>query len=321
MVAQRLEIPGPGLQKAAFGFDVIGASPIVAQSSSHDMGRGVQGATCGGYHPSSGRSKRRLSVATVMAVALALPCWEYPAMWGVASSARSSRRASICGSCSQTSSTHCRPLCREGFAVHDLAARGVDDCGTGFHLPEKGGIGHVAGRGVERRVEGEQVGFAGHLPERQEAAVFALLARRVARQHAEAPRLGILPHERSDMAYAYDAERPVGRLPALRAREMDEHGADPLQHTAGIAAGGCGDVDAAGGAPGEVDMVESDGRRGDEPHAGAFEQRGVASRAGADDQGVGVADVGRRNRLAGEVPYLGIRFQNPLPGREWRCRR
>ncbi len=69
------------------------------------------------------------------------------------------------------------------------------------------------------------------------------------------------------MAYAYDAERPVGRLPALRAREMDEHGADPLQHTAGIAAGGCGDVDAAGGAPGEVDMVESDGRRGDEPHA------------------------------------------------------
>ena len=202
--------------------------------------------------------------------------------------------------------------CREGFAVHDLAARGVDDCGTGFHLPEKGGIGHVAGRGVERRVEGEQVGFAGHLPERQEAAVFALLARRVARQHAEAPRLGILPHERSDMAHAYDAERPVGRLPALRAREMDEHGADPLQHTAGIAAGGCGDVDAAGGAPGEVDMVESDGRRGDEPHAGAFEQRGVASRAGADDQGVGVADVGRRNRLAGEVPYLGIRFQNPF---------
>ena len=57
--------------------------------------------------------------------------------------------------------------------------------------------------------------------------------------------------------------------------------------------------DAVRRAPRRVDVVESDGRRGDHPHARTFQQGGAASRAGADHEGVGVADVGCRDVRTG----------------------
>ena len=196
------------------------------------------------------------------------------------------------------------------FAVHDLAARGVDDDRTGFRPRQQGGVGQVARRGVERRVEGYEVGLAGHLPERQEPAALPLLAGRVAAEDAESPRFGVTPHERSDVPHADDAQRPLRGLPPLPAGEVGEHGPHPLQHAPGVAAGGRRDLDAVRRAPRRVDVVESDGRRGNHPHARTFQQGGAAPRAGADHEGVGVADVGCRDVRTGEIPHLGERLQD-----------
>ena len=68
--------------------------------------------------------------------------------------------------------------------------------------------------------------------------------------------------------------------------------------------------DAVRRAPRRVDVVESDGRRGDHPHARTFQQGGAASRAGADHEGVGVGDVGCRDVRTGEIPHLGERLQD-----------
>ena len=53
---------------------------------------------------------------------------------------------------------------QQGRAVHDLAARGVQDYGAGFHPCEKGVAGHAARRVVERRVERQDVGLVPFFP-------------------------------------------------------------------------------------------------------------------------------------------------------------
>ena len=116
-------------------------------------------------------------------------------------------------------------------------------------------------------MERQDVGLAGDLLQRQEAAVFARLARRVAAEDPETPCFGILLHERSDVSHADDAQRTPGGLPALRAGEVDERRADPLQYAPGVAARGRRDFDAVRRAPRRVDVVEADGRRGDQLYA------------------------------------------------------
>ena len=74
--------------------------------------------------------------------------------------------------------------------------------------------------------------------------MFQLLARRVAAEDAESPCLGIGLDERSDVPHADDAQRPLRGLPALRAGEVDERRADPLQYAPGVAARGRRDFDA-----------------------------------------------------------------------------
>ena len=200
----------------------------------------------------------------------------------------------------------------QGCAVNHLPARGVHHDGAGFHPPEQLLAGHAARRVVERGVEREDVGLAGHLLQRQESAPLPLLARRVAAENAESPRFGISFDERPDVSHAHDAQRPLCGLPALCAGEVDERGGDPLQDAPGVASGGCRDRDSVRCAPRRVDVVESDGRRGDEAHPRTGEQRRVAPRAGAGQERVGVADVGGRNGLSGEITHLGERFQNPF---------
>ena len=178
-------------------------------------------------------------------------------MWGVASSAFSSSAVE-------------RPAetaPEQGLAVDHLPARGVYENGAGFHQAEQPAVGHVARRSVERRVEGEDVGLAGHLLQRPESAPLALLARRVAADDAESPPFGIRFHERSDVSHAHDSQRALGGLPALRAGEVDERRADPLQYAPGVAARGRRDFDAVRRAPRRVDVVEADGRRGDQLYA------------------------------------------------------
>ena len=165
-------------------------------------------------------------------------------------------------------------------------------------------------RVVERRVESEDVGFAGYLFQEPEPAVFPLFTRRVAANDAESPRCGVLPDERADVSHTHDAQRPFGRLPALCACEVSECRADPLQDAPGVAASGRGDLDSVLRAPGPVDVVEPDGRRGDHSYARTRQERFVAPGAGAYHQRVGVVCVGGRNCRPGEVFYLGERLQD-----------
>lgn len=52
-------------------------------------------------------------------------------------------------------------------------------------------------------------------------------------------------------------------------------------------------------------MVESDRGRSHYPHARTAEQPFVATRAGADDQRIGIADVGRPDSRAGQIVDVG----------------
>ena len=191
-------------------------------------------------------------------------------------------------------------------AVDHLAARGVEHDAAGAHAREERGVARTACRRVERRVERQDVGLVRQRAERQEAAVLAAFARRVAAEHAESPCLGVVLHERADVAHSDDAQRALPRGPALRAGQAGQRRADPLQHAAGVASGGRRHADAVRTAVAEVDVVEADGGRGDHPYGRAFEQGGVAPGAGADDERVGVAHVGGRDAAAGQVDDLGV---------------
>ena len=105
-------------------------------------------------------------------------------------------------------------------------------------------------------------------------------------------------------------------MPPVALREVMQYGCDPLQYAAGVAACGRCYADLPAPAVVEVDMVESDGRRGDEPHPRTVEQRRVAARAGADDQRVGVAHVARRYLPARKIAYLGVGFEDPFEKRD-----
>ena len=197
-------------------------------------------------------------------------------------------------------------------AVDHFAARGVHHYGVRFQAGEQSLAGHVPRRGVKRRVKGEYVGLACDLVQRQESAMLALFARRVAADDAEAPQAGVFPDEGSHVPHAHDAQRPLCGLPSLCTGEVGQYGTRPLQDAAGIAACGRGDPYAVRRAPRRVDVVEPDGGRGDQTDARTGEQAFVAAGAGADDQGVGVAHVLRGDPAAGQVAYLGPRLEDSL---------
>ena len=266
MVAHGFEIPGPLLEAAAFGRDVVCPAdgpakflpgdrprnrrgglgripPVERQAETSGQrgdghGRGV-GLALLGIARDVGRGEQCVFQQRRIRVRLVLPDVERPA---------------------ETAS-------EQSLAVDHLPARGVYEDGAGFHPAEQAAAGHVARRGVERRVEGEDVGLAGHLLQRPEPAPLALLARRVAADDAESPPFSIRFHERPDVPHAHDPQRAFGGLPSLRAGEVNECRADPLQHAPGIAARGRRDFDAVCRAPRRVDVVEADGRRGDQLYA------------------------------------------------------
>ena len=68
-----------------------------------------------------------------------------------------------------------------------------------------------------------------------------------------------------------------------------------------VATRGIGPLDARRTAEVRVDVVKTDGRRGNEAHPAACEQRTVTACTGTDEQGVGVP-----HQLRGEVAPLGI---------------
>ncbi len=311
MVAQRLEIPGPGLQKAAFGFDVIGFADRSAEPS-HDMGRGVQGGDLRRIPPLERQVEEAASASP--------PSW--PWRWpcpagsirrcgalraapgragGRRSAARAPRRrAPIAGrfaaraSPSMTSPREELMTVAPGFIFRKRAASAM------WRVEASSGVWKVS-RSASR----------GHLPERQEAAVFALLARRVARQHAEAPRLGILPHERSDMAPTTPSVLSAGFQPCVRERWTSTapiHCSTPRALQPAAVATWMPRAAHQARSIWSNPMVAVAMSRTREPSSSVASHR-VRVRM---IRGVGVADVGRRNRLAGEVPYRH-KVPEPLP--------
>ncbi len=103
----------------------------------------------------------------------------------------------------------------ERLPIDYLAARSVDEDAAGLHSLEELRPGHVPGRIVQRSVEGEDVGLARHLFERQESAVLALFAGGIACHDAESPRPGVGLDERPDVSYTDDSEGFVCRFPGL----------------------------------------------------------------------------------------------------------
>ena len=81
----------------------------------------------------------------------------------------------------------------ERLPIDYLAARSVDEDAAGLHSLEELRPGHVPGRIVQRSVEGEDVGLARHLFERQESAVLALFAGGIACHDAGIPTSGRRP--------------------------------------------------------------------------------------------------------------------------------
>lgn len=114
------------------------------------------------------------------------------------------------------------------------------------------------------------------------------------------------------MSHADYAERSFGGAPPLLAGEVVQHRSGPLQYAPRVAAGGRRHADAAPAAVLQVDVVEADGCRGDEADARAVEQRRIAARAGTDNEGVGVADVGGRDDGSGEPAHLGPGVEDPF---------
>ena len=234
------------------------APPMVRQSSCQEIGRRRAGAACGETAGQRGDGHCRGVGLALLGVARDVGCGEQRVF--------QQRRIEVRFVLPDVE----RPAetaPEQGLAVDHLPARGVYEDGAGFHQAEQPAVGHVARRSVERRVEGEDVGLAGHLLQRPESAPLALLARRVAADDAESPPFGIRFHERSDVSHAHDSQRALGGLPALRAGEVDERRADPLQYAPGVAARGRRDFDAVRRAPRRVDVVEADGRRGDQLYA------------------------------------------------------
>ena len=169
----------------------------------------------------------------------------------------------------------------------------------------------MAGRSVERRVKGNQVALPDQCAEIDEISALACGTGRIAGNDAESPCGGILADQFADMPRPDYAQTLLRRVPAALYGKMVQDGTHPLQHTPCIASGRRRDADAAFPTIVQIDMVEPDGRRGDEPHAGTVEQCRIAAGAGADDQCIGIVYVAWSDRPSRKIDRFGVRFKHP----------
>ncbi len=212
----------------------------------------------------------------------------------------------------------------ERVLVDDPAAAGVDDAQG--RLRERELLGADEARGVRRLgdVDGDEVGDAHQLVEREELHAELLRASRrdvgVVRDERGAEAREALRDERADAAEADDADgllvelhsREGRALPEAllerRARVRDEPG--EREDVADRELGGRDDVrgrrvhdhDARGGRGLDVDVVEADARAGDHLQArGRGDGLRVDLRRGADEHGVRLREGREQGRAVGAV--------------------
>ena len=200
--------------------------------------------------------------------------------------------------------------------VDELAARRVDEPQARFADGEPGVVEHVAGFGRERQVQRDVVGGRAQRVERQQldAEPGGDFGRdiRIVRDdsHAEGPRAQ--RHLVADSPQARDAERLPAELvpeealllPAAllhrsiggghQARQRQHERQRVLRDADAVGPGRVDDEDAARAGGRDIDVVHAGAGAGHNPQLRrGFEQPGVDLRRAANDQRVGVGEVGR----------------------------
>jgi len=197
------------------------------------------------------------------------------------------------------STTSPRPaLSRTGVSVGRNGGEGV-----GAEEVE-GGVGAVVG---ERRVNGNHIGLLQNLFQTHKS-VFFFCARRVVQQDAAAERTDSLDDAAANVSHADHANGGALQTQLARQFEADERRGDVLAHAAGVAARAVGPRNAGRAQVVDVDVVVADGGGGDEAHAAALQQGAVTAGAGAHNEGIGIAHVGRDNLGAGQIDAVAQPF-------------
>ena len=144
----------------------------------------------------------------------------------------------------------------------------------------------------------------------------ALKAQGVAKQEVKAETLGHERHLRANVAHADNSQRSGSVEADTSGTGKEQEGAlNILRHTARVAARTIGPSDAIFREPGGVDVVETDGGRGNEFHATAIEQGFIAAGAGSHNEGISIAHViggdGSARKINGGAEALC------LPAHKW----
>ena len=214
----------------------------------------------------------------------------------------------------------------EGRFVDEFAACAVDDANALLHDGERGGVDEAVGLGGEADVQREVVGLLEDLVDGDEGDVVlagddgrdeGIVADEV---HAEG--LGAASDFKADAAEADDAERLAAKFGALQRLLLPlagvhggvgaGDGAGQRDHEAdgefgdgdGVGAGGVHDDDAATRGGGGVDVVDAyAGAADDAEFRRVLKQCGIDLNGGADDESVGVGELGGeavRDLIVGE---------------------
>ena len=122
------------------------------------------------------------------------------------------------------------------LAVDHLAARRVDDHGLRFQPAEEGFVGHAARRGIERRVERDEVPQC-RATSNGTKSPFACGTRRSQVSTCGIPTMRRAYRRTSSPTCPAPttSQRLFGRMPPVALREVMQYGCDPLQYAAGVA--------------------------------------------------------------------------------------
>ena len=203
---------------------------------------------------------------------------------------------------------------REGFVDDELAAGAVHDADAGLHDGDGLPVDEALGLPGEADVEGEEVGPAEKVVDLDQGD--AVLAgddrgdKGVVADEGHVEGAGAASYLEADAAEADDAEglaAEFGALERLLVPLAGVHAAVGLRNFAthrdhkaegefgdgdGVGAGGVHDDNALAGGSGGVDVIHADAGAADEAEGGSvLEERGVDLDGGANDQGVGVAQL------------------------------
>ena len=186
----------------------------------------------------------------------------------------------------------------------------VDDDDARFHKGHGPAVEHMKRRplatGDERHVVRDNVGLPKSLViGRETIGPLSLGTRRVYTQHPHAQSLTERGHERAHMTDTNDGHCLAPKGDAVVKPQRGQSRGHILLNRERVASGSVFPIDAVVAAIDRVDVIIANGGREDGADAGAVEQRGVAARARAGQDGVGVGHIGMGDGLALFIDHSG----------------